>query len=387
MNKLLIATAVLASFSANAGLGRADRSVQQHKEFALQSKFDFACHMNAGSATLIDPFWVITADHVSGAKSENYQNRVTCSSFEKDEDGVFHQVKSVSAITDPNGEYGEYEFTSPDGRDFALVRLDTPITGIKPAKLPVEGMFDPKEHYKVNQIGYGNYNGRNGGTKYVYLDRHNRWVTPLVFDDAYTPQTDLQWHSILGDSGSGITVEKDGEFYLLGEIGIQIGARYWFDTFENTLTRLDFIKQTMQTHGFSYVEEVKLDEVKWTPASPENSEDYHAYFSYWKAESFDFNGTGWYDNGGIYATAYATPGERYSIEFVVPKQAEIPAFDLIVDGRIVAANVDVNSFDSDAIKVTVNEFELKGDAIKVEMQPVGNLEGKGRIALDYFAIK
>ncbi|WP_232280794.1 hypothetical protein [Vibrio sp. 16] len=83
MNKLLIATAVLASFSANAGLGRADRSVQQHKEFALQSKFDFACHMNAGSATLIDPFWVITADHVSGAKSENYQNRVTCSSFEK----------------------------------------------------------------------------------------------------------------------------------------------------------------------------------------------------------------------------------------------------------------------------------------------------------------
>lgn len=158
MKKLLIATAVLASLSVNAGLTRFDRSVQQHKEFALQSKFDFACHMNAGSATLIDPFWVVTASHVSGSKSDGYQNTVTCYSYEKDEKGVYQQIKRKVASTDPAGQFGEYNFPYKNDRgfgDFALVRLDTPITDIKPAKLPKEGMFDYSKVYEVNQIGYG----------------------------------------------------------------------------------------------------------------------------------------------------------------------------------------------------------------------------------------
>jgi len=164
MKKLLIATAVLASISmtANAGLARYDRSVSQHKTFALQSKFDFACAMNAGSATLIDPYWVVTANHVSGSKADGYENRVSCGTYKKDKNGKYITEKYVYAITDPNGKYGEYEFKD-DKYDFALVRLDTPIRGIKPAKLATEALFPKDKRYEVNSVGFGNYNNRNGG--------------------------------------------------------------------------------------------------------------------------------------------------------------------------------------------------------------------------------
>lgn len=390
MKKLLIASAVLASISmtANAGVGRYDRSVSQHKAFSLQNKLDFSCHMNAGSATLIDPFWVITANHVSGAKSESYRNTVTCTSFEKDDDGKYTISKSVSASTDPNGEYGEYEFKDAV-YDFALVRLDTPIRGIKPAKLATEEMFPKDQRYEVNEVGFGNYNGRNGGKKYVeYNEVDKKWLAEYSFKPDHFKQSELQWLAIHGDSGSGITVEKDGEFYLLGEIGLQYYTEFgWTDTFEDVAIKLPWIEKAMKDHGFSYTEEVELNSVMWTSASPENADDYHAYFSYWKADNIGMSETFWTDDGGLKTMAYAEAGSSYTIDFVVPKDKNTPAFDLFVNGRAVAVNIDVNKAKSDALFLKVNAFKVDTNNIHVEFKPVGDLTGKTKVVLDYFSVK
>lgn len=388
MKKLILASAILATFSAQAGIGKMDRSVTQHKEFALQSKFDFACHMNAGSATLIDPYWVITANHVSGAKSEGYRNTVTCSSFKKDENGVYQTVHSSRASTDPNGVWGEYEFT--DGvYDFALVRLDTPITGIKPAKLPEKGMFSYDEIYEVNTIGFGNYNGRNGGRKFVkYNDTDKKWLAEYKYDPVIMPQSNLQWLAIHGDSGSGITIERDGEFYILGEIGLQYyGELGWQDTYDDVIGRLDSIKHDMKTHGFSYTEVVELSDVKWTHETQNTVDELHAFYSYWRAENMDFNGTYWTEDGGIYNTVYAADGERYTFETVIPANPKAPAFDLFINGRQVAHNIKA---DKESLLLKVNAFEQKGDQMIVEFKPINidkNNESVEKILLDHFLVR
>ncbi|MEZ8693520.1 hypothetical protein AB6D15_14555 [Vibrio splendidus] len=56
MKRIILASAILATFSAHSGLGKMDRSVTQHKTFALQTQFDFACHMNAGSVIRTSSF-------------------------------------------------------------------------------------------------------------------------------------------------------------------------------------------------------------------------------------------------------------------------------------------------------------------------------------------
>ncbi|MFA0284631.1 hypothetical protein AB4504_23705, partial [Vibrio sp. 10N.222.55.F12] len=88
---------------------------------------------------------------------------------------------------------------------------------IKPAKLPEKGMFDHSEVYEVNSVGFGNYNGRNGGKKFVkYNDTDKKWLAEYKYNPVIMPQSDLQWLIIHGDSGSGITIERDGEFYIIG---------------------------------------------------------------------------------------------------------------------------------------------------------------------------
>lgn len=394
MKKLIIATAILSSLSVHAGVGRYDRSVTQHKEFALQSKFDFACHLNSGSATLIDPFWLVTANHVSGSKADNYENRASCGSFEKQANGVYKQILSESAKTDPNGQFGEYNFPYFNDRgfgDFALVRLDTPIRNIKPAKLPKEGMFDYSKAYEVYQVGYGNYNGRNGGTKQViHSAEEDRWLAEYSHTPTTLEQTNLNWLAIHGDSGSGITAEIDGELYLIGEIGLQYSTSEiggWTDTFDDVIARLPFIHKTMKEHGFSYVEAVNYDFVKWTPTTQDTIEDLHAFYSTWRAHNFDFNDTYWTDDGGVVNTAYGQPGETYSIEIVIPKKKTTPAFDIFVEGRAVAVDINVNQAETNALLVTINAFKLEDDLINVEFKPVGDLSGKGNIAIDHFLIK
>ncbi|QUM77004.1 trypsin-like serine protease [Moritella sp. 24] len=391
MKKLLIATAILASISmtANAGVGRYDRSVSQFKAFSLQNKFDFACAMNAGSATLIDPYWVITANHVSGSKADGYENRVSCGTYKKDKNGKYITDKYVYAITDPDADFGEYAFRDPKGSDFSLVRLDTPIRGIKPAKLATNSMFPKDAFYEVTNIGFGNYNNRNGGQKFVqYSQVEKAWVAEYSFKPTYLEQSDLQWLVIHGDSGSGITFEKNGESYLFGEIGVQYNTEFgWADTFEDVADKVPWIDKMMKEHGFSYTEEVELDSVMWTSASPENVDDYHAYFSYWKADNIGMSETFWTDDGGLKTMAYADAGSSYSIEFVVPKDKNTPAFDLFVNGRAVAVNIDVNTAKTDALFLKVNTFKIDTDNINVEFKPVGDLTDKTKIVLDYFAVK
>ncbi|MEZ8291105.1 trypsin-like serine protease [Vibrio sp. 10N.237.312.B06] len=386
MKKLLVATAVLASFSANAGLTRLDRSVQQHKEFALQTKFDFACKMNAGSATLIDPFWVITASHVSGSKSDGYQNTVTCYSYEKDENGVYQQITHKVASTNPAGQFGEYNFPYKNDRgfgDFALVRLDTPITEIEPAKLPKKRMFDYSKVYQVNQIGYGNYNHRNGGTKQVmHSEYEDRWLAEYSYDFRTLEKADLNWLTIHGDSGSGITIEKDGELYLIGEIGLQYSTSEiggWTDTFDDVIARLPFIHKTMKEHGFSYAEPIDFDAIKWTSETQNDIDNLHAFYSYWRASNVDFNETKWLNDGSIQSAFYATESDSYTIETVIEKGQK--PFDVFIDGRQVAHNVDATD---QALKLTLNAFKAKGDLVKVEFKLI---EPGENLTIDHFLVK
>lgn len=382
MRKLILIPACLAAFSVQAGLGKMDRSVTQHKEFALQQKFDFACQLNAGSATVIDPFWVITANHVSNSKSEG-NNVLTCASYEKDQHGVYQQIKRQVVTSNSTSEYGEYEFT--DGvYDFALVRFDTPIMNIEPAKLPKKDMFSYDETYQVNQVGFGNYNGRNGGTKEVrYNHTDRKWLAESNLAPSIMKETDLHWVAIHGDSGSGITIEHENEFYLLGEIGLQYyGELGWQDTFDDVIQRVDWIQKLMKEHGFSYAEPVALTTVMWDANSHKNISNAQAYYSAWTAHNMDFNQTYWRKDGGIVNTAYVQAGDRYTFETVIPKKPEMPAFDLYVNSRIVAHNIKA---DKQSLKLTVNAFTNQSDQLVIEFKPL--VANGTKIVIDHFLVK
>ncbi|EGU29299.1 trypsin-like serine peptidase [Vibrio scophthalmi] len=385
MKRLLLVLAVIVSFTTSAGSGRTDRSITQHKEFALQTKFDFACGLNGGSATLIDPFWVITANHVSTAKADG-DNTLNCFSFEKDKNGEYKKIRHVVARAEQKNNLGEYEFPYFNDRgfgDFALVRLDTPVIGIKPARLPTRDMIDYDKTYTVTQIGFGNYDGRNGGNKQViYSAYEDRWLAEYSHTPNVMQATELNWLAIHGDSGSGITIERDGEHYIIGEIGLQYSTQElgWSDTFDDVIARLPFIKETIKSQSFAYAEVIDFEQVRWEPQTQESIENLHAGFSHWWALNVDFNGTEWKESGELYSHIYADSGQIYSIEAVIPEG--IAAFDLFVNGRHVAHNIDATE---QSLKVTVNAFKQMTDLIKIEFRPI-NPTGE-RIILDHLIVK
>ncbi|MFA0273918.1 hypothetical protein AB4500_20685, partial [Vibrio sp. 10N.222.48.A11] len=133
---------------------------------------------------------------------------------------------------------------------------------------------------------------------------------------------------------------------------------------------------------FSYTKPVNLSDVKWTSTTQNDIENLHAFYSYWNADSMDFNGTYWTADGGIYNTAYAIEGEKYTFETVIPVNSKAPAFDVFVNGRQVAHNIKA---DKESLFLKVNAFEQKGDQLVIEFKPLQSTGEK--IMLDHFLVR
>lgn len=380
---------LLIALSVSAGTPRLDRSITHHKTFALQSKFNSSCSIGAGSGTLINPYWILTANHVSGSKKDNALNNVSCSKYERDDSGLFIKTYEEKSYTNPKGEDGEYEFIFDKNEkgypfyDFTLVRLDKPILNIKPAKLPEIGMFDYSKTYQVNQIGYGNYNGRNGGKKYVrYNSETERWKTEYNLINEILPISNLQWLTIHGDSGSGITVEKDGEQYVIGEIGqwatTDLG---WAGSFDDVISKIDWIKETMNKYSLSYVENIDLIE-KWGPYSQDEIVNLYAYSSQFNSLNLNFTETNAKENGGYYNYFYAIDGERYTIEALIEEGIKSSNFDVFVNSKQVAHNISVTNRN---IKLIINPFTQHGESLIVEFIPIDKY--REPLKIDYLFVK
>jgi V8-like Glu-specific endopeptidase len=113
------------------------------------------------SGTLISPTVFLTAAHCG---EEGEPVRVTFDTAYQDGDtvytGTFH--------ADP-----AYNQSQSDPHDIAVVVLDSPITSIKPAKLPKAGsLSNLSGSQQFTSVGYGAYEVTNepGGHQYLYND-------------------------------------------------------------------------------------------------------------------------------------------------------------------------------------------------------------------------
>ena len=114
------------------------------------------------SGTLISPTVFLTAAHCGEGESD--QVRVTFDSAYQAGDKVY----TGTFYADP-----AYNQSQSDPHDIAVVVLDSPVTDIKPAKLPKAGsLSNLSGSQQFTSVGYGAYEVTNqpGGHQYLYND-------------------------------------------------------------------------------------------------------------------------------------------------------------------------------------------------------------------------
>jgi hypothetical protein len=219
--------------TAQAGSIRHDVDESEYIDLAALPQFDAAGAINPGagalSGVLVSPYWVLTAAHNVGSLTFQVEGGAP--------------ITSASYVVVP-GWTGDVN----QGYDLALVRLTSPITAVDPALL-----YSGKDELTstATLVGYGVL--RDGNTGAIegargvrragtnIIDRYATFtggITPQSadgsdrvgllwdFDSPLTPPTKNRWGSptplpleyqpALGDSGSPLFVEIDGQFYVMG---------------------------------------------------------------------------------------------------------------------------------------------------------------------------
>lgn len=169
------------------------------------------------TGALIDPYWVITANHVSSS-------RWSVTKYKEEPEGIFNIVAQQKALLDlDNDPWGQAKFVIKDRNgenvDLAMFKLNQPFTAIEPAKI-----------YNFDEFGYdlggrlGLVANRSGrfqimGTFTHRTDKDYSQYDKVAWIDqdiSGVPRTQFETQVRAGDSGSGLYVEREGEIYLAG---------------------------------------------------------------------------------------------------------------------------------------------------------------------------
>lgn len=254
---LTLCVLFVVSSSASAAVIHIDTPSSEYEAYA--SNFPSVGYLEAslgsdsafgGSATLIDPYWILTAAHV--ADKDNFTWKFGIGSNSIDGSGVEYEVAEVFLHPD---------FTTIGvSPDIALMRLVNPVTNVTPSTL-FTGTLQIEE--LVSIVGYGAWGTPNGFNPYdgnkraiineivsfgnsffgVPEDHVMTEFIPPGFSDAQR----LGGTGSNGDSGGGWFADINGEMQLVGVSGFQIGQPAYLSITGGLRTSLynDWIVTTM----------------------------------------------------------------------------------------------------------------------------------------------
>lgn len=201
----LAVTILATSASALAIIRRHDRDDGKYLE--LGSKYPAVVRLGGGTATLIDPRWLLTAGHVTAGLSP----------FDR-----FVQVGGKRYAIEGFVRHPNWLARSgPKSVDIGLVKLAEPVAGVEPAALYER---DDETGKQIVFVGPGEYgdglagpvgdDGRWRGATNTVASVLDNWIT-FKFD-APPNGTDLEGISGPGDSGGPALLQADGRTFVIG---------------------------------------------------------------------------------------------------------------------------------------------------------------------------
>lgn len=226
---MLVCVGVM-SVAGQAGVIRHDRSDSLYLDLAAQSQFDPAGMVRNGtsfcSGVLVAPDWVISAGHCANGG-------VLPTDLTFDIAGQNIPVAAIYLLGEFNGE--------PDsGADLSLLKLTTPITGVTPIKLfrgaSILGMTGTMVGFGDTGDGLTGSVEGTSGTKRAGQNIFEESGSFLGFDDRIilcdfdepgvpassffgtTIPLELEYQAATLDSGAGLFIEDNGEWFLGGTV-------------------------------------------------------------------------------------------------------------------------------------------------------------------------
>lgn len=265
------------------------------------------------TGTLIDPYWVITADHVSSSKW-------SVNKYEEKTEGNYTIVAQQKTQLDmTNDPWGKVKWIIKDKHgeniDLAIFKLNKPFDIIKPAEI-----------YDFRKLGFelggklGYVPNRSGSQQIVGTFTHRAdkdyktWPRTGWLDVSYTglPHTKYESDIAGGDSGSGVYVEHKDKIYLVGAMAMtfRVGSK----TGQSGMSASYFLEQIEKIMADNaYIKSLSLQD--WKVETSKLQEVFHSspYVENYVEESFK-----------------SVIGDKYRISFDVNAAAK---YDIEVEGR------------------------------------------------------
>ena len=182
------------------------------------------------SGTLISPTVFLTAAHCGHGKPGTA--RVTFSSHYKRGDAVY------TGRYIPDDRYD----SQAEGYDIAVVVFNSPIPGIKPARLPAAGLLSRMQadgslqNAKFTPVGYGSLNPSRGARKLKYIYTDTRSETSISYEERTR-----MWLRLRPDVGEGSTCFGDsGGPNFLGNTDVVVATTISGDDNACKTTNIDY---------------------------------------------------------------------------------------------------------------------------------------------------
>lgn len=296
LRSLLFVIVLSAGSSAFAIVVRHDRDDARYRELAVRYRGPVGQTGSGGHGTLIAKEWVLTAAHVVDDVSP-FQRFVTFGD-------KAYPVKAV--YLHPSWTAGRRGARN----DIALIRLETPVKGVRPARLYEKGDEAGKTIAFVGSgmTGDGNTGPVRGDGVWRaaenMIERTEAHAIVFRFDKP-PAGSDLEGISGPGDSGSPALLEEKGQLYVVGTSSSNSSPRGGghctygtIETYGRVSTALGWIRTTMRAPGkaadpWSAVErgipKGALGTVAMAYVKAMNSTDGNAFVAfsdrYWRADA------------------------------------------------------------------------------------------------------
>lgn len=243
VGSLVVLIVLLICTDAGAIIRRHDREDARYLELA--AKYPAITRLGGGTATLVEPRWLMTAGHVA-ANLSPFDNSVQFNGRTYAIEGVVIHPKSSMR-------------NRIKRVDLALVKLAEPVQGVTPVQIHDK---DNEKGQAVVFVGPGKYG--DGQTGPLGDDGKMRAATNTVADvldnyitftfDAPPDGTELEGISGPGDSGGPALIEADGMFFIIGvssandDAGASGPCRYRStEYYARVSTASEWIRTTMES--------------------------------------------------------------------------------------------------------------------------------------------